>query len=132
VWAPAEQFPKRFFGKSIEKMVFAVEPFHARLGSGDWALLMLFLILVAFVTGLFLGLKKRLGFLSKFKIIPLITLLLLFSMGTEIGQSQEIMANLNSIGLNAFLIALFAVLGSFLVTLFFLKLFKTKKGETDD
>jgi hypothetical protein len=53
-------------------------------------------------------------------------------MGTEIGQSQEIMANLNSIGLHAFLIALFAVLGSFLVTLFFLKLFKTKKGETDD
>ena len=93
---------------------------------------MLFLILAAFVIGLFLGLKKRLKFLSKFKIIPMITLLLLFSMGTEIGQSQEIMANLNSIGLNAFLIALFAVAGSFLVTFFFLKLFKTKKGETND
>jgi len=94
--------------------------------------LMLFLILAAFTTGLLLGLKKRLGFLSKFKIIPLITLLLLFSMGTEIGQSQEIMANLNSIGLNAFLIALFAVAGSFLVTLLFLKMIKTKNGETDD
>ncbi len=96
------------------------------------ALLMLFFILAAFVGGLFLGLKNRLRFLNKFKIIPLITLLLLFSMGTEIGQSQEIMANLNSIGLNAFLIALFAVLGSFLVTLFCLKLFKTKKGEPND
>ncbi|MFW6263653.1 MAG: LysO family transporter [Thermotogota bacterium] len=93
---------------------------------------MLFLILTAFVIGLFLGLKKRLRFLSKFKIIPVITLLLLFSMGTEIGQSQEIMDNLNSIGLNAFLIALFAVAGSFLVTLFFLKIVKTKNGETDD
>ncbi|MEA1884450.1 MAG: LysO family transporter [Thermotogota bacterium] len=95
-------------------------------------LLMLFLILVAFITGLLLGLKKRLRFLSKFKIIPLITLLLLFSMGTEIGQSQEIMSNLDSIGLNAFLIALFAVAGSFFVTLFFLKLVKIKKGEPDD
>lgn len=93
---------------------------------------MLFLILVAFITGLLLGLKKRLRFLSKFKIIPLITLLLLFSMGTEIGQSQEIMSNLDSIGLNAFLIALFAVAGSFFVTLFFLKLVKIKKGEPDD
>ena len=93
---------------------------------------MLFLILVAFITGLLLGLKKRLRFLSKFKIIPLITLLLLFSMGTEIGQSQEIMDNLNSIGLNAFLIALFAVIGSFLVTLIFLKIFKNKNGETND
>jgi len=93
---------------------------------------MLFLILSAFVTGLFFGLKKRLGFLSKFKIIPLITLLLLFSMGTEIGQSQEIMDNLNSIGLNAFLIALFAVGGSFLVTFFFLKFFSNKSGEPDD
>ena len=79
-----------------------------------------------------MGLKKRLGFLSKFKIIPLITLLLLFSMGTEIGQSQEIMDNLNSIGLNAFFIALFAVAGSFLVTLVFLKVFKNKNGETND
>lgn len=95
-------------------------------------MLMLFLILVAFITGLLLGLKKRLRFLSKFKIIPLITLLLLFSMGTEIGQSQEIMSNLDSIGLNAFLIALFAVAGSFFVTLFFLKLVKIKKGEPDD
>jgi len=95
---------------------------------------MLLLILAAFVSGLFLGLKKRFGFLSKFKIIPLITLLLLFSMGTEIGQSQEIMANLNSIGLNAFLIALFAVLGSFVMTLIFLKAFTSKngEGETDD
>ena len=93
---------------------------------------MLFLILLAFITGLLLGLKKRLRFLSKFKIIPLITLLLLFSMGTEIGQSQEIMDNLNSIGLNAFLIALFAVIGSFLVTLIFLKIFKNKNGETND
>ncbi|MFP4461458.1 MAG: LysO family transporter [Thermotogota bacterium] len=93
---------------------------------------MLFLILTAFVIGLFLGLKKRLRFLSKFKIIPVITLLLLFSMGTEIGQSQEIMDNLNSIGLNAFLIAIFAVVGSFLVTLFFLKIMKPKNGETDD
>lgn len=93
---------------------------------------MLLLILVAFVMGLFLGLKKRFGFLSKFKIIPLITLLLLFSMGTEIGQSQEIMANLNSIGMNAFMIAFFAVIGSFLVTLFFLKIFSTKSEETDD
>lgn len=106
--------------------------FHAGLGTGDLALLMLFFILAAFVLGLLLGLKKRLGFLSKFKIIPLITLLLLFSMGTEIGKSQEIMDNLNSIGLNALLIALFAVAGSFLVTLIFLKIFKNKNGETND
>jgi len=53
-------------------------------------------------------------------------------MGTEIGQSQEIMDNLNSIGLNAFFIALFAVAGSFLVTLVFLKVFKNKNGETND
>ena len=53
-------------------------------------------------------------------------------MGTEIGQSQEIMDNLNSIGLNAFLIALFAVGGSFLVTFFFLKFFSNKSGEPDD
>ena len=104
------------------------------VNEGELEMFMLLLILAAFVMGLFLGLKKRFGFLGKFKVIPLITLLLLFSMGTEIGQSQEIMDNLNSIGLNAFLIALFAVLGSFVVTLIFLKAFALKngKGETDD
>lgn len=95
-------------------------------------MIMLLLILAAFISGLFLGLKKRFGFLGKFKIIPVMTLLLLFSMGTEIGQSEEIMGHLNSIGLNAFIIAVFAVAGSFFVTFFFLKLFSTKKEDADD
>ncbi len=95
-------------------------------------MIMLLLILAAFATGLFLGLKKRLRFLAKIKIIPIVTLVLLFSMGTEIGQSQEIMDHLGTIGWNAFLIAAFTVAGSFLVTLFFLKIFPSKTGESDD
>ena len=93
---------------------------------------MLLLILTAFATGLFLGLKKRLRFLAKVKIIPVITLMLLFSMGTEIGQSQEIMDHLSTIGWSAFLIAVFTVAGSFLVTLFVLKIFPSKVSESDD
>ena len=93
---------------------------------------MLLLILTAFATGFFLGLKKRLRFLAKVKIIPVITLMLLFSMGTEIGQSQEIMDHLSTIGWSAFLIAVFTVAGSFLVTLCVLKIFPSKAGESDD
>ena len=95
---------------------------------------MLLMIILAFSTGMYLGLRKKMKFLTKYKILPVLTCTLLFSMGTEIGTSQEIFDNLASIGLHAFLIALFATAGSFLVTLVFVKWFSRshEKGETDE
>lgn len=93
---------------------------------------MLFFILLAFSGGLFLGLKGKMRFLKKYKLIPLLTVLLLFSMGTEIGSSKEIVDNLSSIGLHAFVIALFAVAGSFAITFIVGRLLIRESGDKDD
>lgn len=93
---------------------------------------MLLFILLAFSGGLFLGLKGKMRFLKKLKVIPLFTILLLFSMGTEIGSSREIVDNLSSIGLQAFIIALFAVAGSFVITFLVGRFLIRGGGDTDD
>jgi len=91
---------------------------------------MLVLILLSFGAGLFLGLKKQLRFMNKIKIIPILTLLLLFSMGTEIGANDKLFNDLPKIGIQAFLIAVFAVAGSFTVTYIYSRI-KGPEGEKD-
>jgi uncharacterized membrane protein YbjE (DUF340 family) len=93
---------------------------------------MLLMILLAFSVGMFLGIRKKLKILTKYKILPILTCVLLFSMGTEIGTSDEIFNNLTSIGFHAFLIAIFAVTGSFLATFIYTKLSKEKNGDQDE
>ncbi len=91
---------------------------------------MLVLILLSFGAGLFLGLKKQLGFMKKIKIIPILTLLLLFSMGTEIGANDKLFNDLPKIGIQAFLVAVFAVAGSFTFTYIYTRL-TGSDGEND-
>ncbi len=57
--------------------------------------------------------SKSLGKLSK--IIEYIILLLLFSLGIMVGANPHVMNNLDSIGLNAFIIAAGATMGSIVV-----------------
>jgi len=91
------------------------------------------MIILAFSIGMLFGLKKRLNFLTRFKILPILTCILLFSMGTEIGTSEEIFSNLTGIGFHAFLIALFATAGSFIATFIYTRLFsKTEEDERVD
>jgi uncharacterized membrane protein YbjE (DUF340 family) len=91
----------------------------------------LLMIILAFSAGMFLGIKKRFKTITKYKILPVLTCVLLFSMGTEIGTADEIFDNLASIGLYAFLIALFAVTGSFLMTFIYTKLKRSDAEEAD-
>ena len=54
--------------------------------------------------------------------------LLLFFIGISVGGNEQIMKNLDKIGLNAFLLTLAAVMGSILVSyLFYVKFFKNNK-----
>jgi len=88
---------------------------------------MLFFILGAFTFGMFLGYKGKLKFLKKYKPVTVVTVLLLFFMGYEIGGNDELFSRLSEIGLIALLIAIFAILGSFIFTAFLEKLMKKEK-----
>ncbi len=88
---------------------------------------MLFFILGAFAFGMFLGYKGKLKFLKKYKPVTVVTVLLLFFMGYEIGGNDELFSRLSEIGLIALLIAIFAILGSFIFTAFLEKLMKKEK-----
>lgn len=56
---------------------------------------------------------RRFTFLGR--ILSVVVLLLLFSLGIEIGSSPDVMQNLPSLGGSAVVIALFSILGSVLL-----------------
>ncbi|HOO74411.1 MAG TPA: LysO family transporter [Tepiditoga sp.] len=85
---------------------------------------MLLMILTAFIVGLFLGTTGKLKFVRKFKPVTVITVLLLFFMGYEIGNDDTLISKLPEIGFKALLIAVFSVMGSIIFTAFYEKLLK--------
>lgn len=53
--------------------------------------------------------------------------LLLFALGLEIGSNRELLANLPTMGLTAFIVAVFGILGSCLVAKYVMRLFEKKR-----
>ena len=86
-------------------------------------------ILIAFIIGLFIGLKGWMKWLKKIKPVLWSTVLLLFFMGYEIGNDESLISQIDDIGLTAFYIAVFSIIGSILFTFVYEKFFKKGKSE---
>ena len=69
----------------------------------------LFFIVAGIVTG-YLFRKQKIGFINR--LITLLIWLLLFILGVEVGVNEDVVRKFHLLGFEAFLIALFATLGS--------------------
>lgn len=82
------------------------------------------------VLGIFLGYWLR-NHLKLVRISSKLTdgsiFLLLFFLGVTVGMNEKIISNFQNIGLQSFVITLFATIGSILVTFVFYKLFFSKQ-----
>jgi len=72
-------------------------------------------VLVMFFVGFFLGRFINGEWIKKYKVVMILTMLLLFSLGLEIGANDELFKKIDTIFLYGFLIALFGSVGSFVV-----------------
>ncbi|KUK80952.1 MAG: Uncharacterized protein XD96_1322, partial [Petrotoga mobilis] len=66
-------------------------------------------ILIAFLIGIFIGLKGWLKWLKKIKPVLWSTVLLLFFMGYEIGNDDTLLFQIKEIGFTALYIAVFSI-----------------------
>ncbi|KLO24587.1 MULTISPECIES: LysO family transporter [unclassified Marinitoga] len=85
---------------------------------------MLWIILISFLVGMFLGMKGKLSFIKRYKPVTYITVLLLFFMGFEIGSDQDLISKLSEIGYLSLYIALFSIAGSVVLTTIYEKFFR--------
>ncbi|KLO21997.1 membrane protein [Marinitoga sp. 1197] len=85
---------------------------------------MLWIILISFLVGMFLGMKGKLLFIKRYKPVTYITVLLLFFMGFEIGSDQDLISKLSEIGYLSLYIALFSIAGSMILTTIYEKFFR--------
>jgi len=88
---------------------------------------MIWWVLVVFFSGFFLGRFIKTEWIGKYKVILVLTMLLLFSLGLEIGSNEELFEKIDKILLYGFLIAIAGSLGSFIFGFFFEKTFGNKK-----
>jgi len=84
------------------------------------------LIISSFIVGMLIGLFFKIRFFKKINLLTWITLALLFSMGLEIGSSDELFEQLPEIGTTGLLIAVFAIAGSVFFTWSFELILKRK------
>ncbi|MEN3042092.1 MAG: LysO family transporter [Fervidobacterium sp.] len=75
---------------------------------------MLWYVLIVFFAGFFLGKFVKTQWIGKYKLVLVLTFLLLFTLGLEIGSNDELFKKIDEIILYGFLIASF---GRFLVAL---------------
>lgn len=90
---------------------------------------MLYLILIAFLIGFLLGMRGKLKILKKWNTVTVVTVLLLFFMGFELGSDKNLIKQLSEIGYLSFLIALFAIIGSALLPTIYEKKFLNKSDK---
>ena len=88
--------------------------------------LILILLMAGSIAGYLLTKIKFVNPVSE-KITGIIIYILLFFMGLSVGTSEEIMHNLDTLGLQALLISVFSILGSIFLAKFVYKLYYTKK-----
>lgn len=84
----------------------------------------LIIMLAALAFGIFLGfigvLKEKLIIYNK-KIINLTIYLLIFLMGIKIGVNNDVFYNMKTIGIDALVLAVFSIVGSYLAVTLFVK-----------
>lgn len=74
---------------------------------------MLFFLVLLFFAGFFFGRFLKTDWIREYRVLIVLTFLLLFALGVEIGSNEDVVVKLESILSSAFLISTFAVLGSF-------------------
>lgn len=84
------------------------------------------LMFLGMIIGYFIRNKENLVKIND-KLIMYSIFLLLFLLGIAMGNNEQIMSNLGSIGLHAFIIAIGALLGSILLAYFVEKVFFKKE-----
>jgi len=77
------------------------------------------IIISAFVLGIVIGMFMKVQIFKRLKFLMWVTLALLFFMGMEIGSNDKLFESLPEIGIIAFLIAIFAIAGSVILTWIF-------------
>ncbi|MGC8820088.1 MAG: LysO family transporter [Fervidobacterium sp.] len=87
---------------------------------------MIWYVLIAFFSGFFIGKFTNTQWIGRYKIVFGLTMLLLFSLGLEIGADDELFKKIDTIFLYGLLIALFTSLGSFLIAYIFERIGKGK------
>jgi len=85
---------------------------------------LLFTLIVLFFAGFAIGRFLKTDWIRKYKILIILTLMLLFSLGVEIGSNDDVVSQLKIILSSSFMISTFAVLGSFIMAVLFERMFK--------
>ncbi|MCX7654798.1 MAG: LysO family transporter [Fervidobacterium sp.] len=88
---------------------------------------MLWYVLIVFFAGFFLGKFVKTQWIGKYKLVLVLTFLLLFTLGLEIGSNEELFKKIDEIILYGFLIASFGSLGSFVTGYLLERLALSKK-----
>jgi uncharacterized membrane protein YbjE (DUF340 family) len=86
-------------------------------------------ILLSIISGVAVGYAVRRSAFTKYvsRVIQIIILLLLFFLGVSVGSNKEVVNNFGAIGLDAFVIAALATLGSLIGARMVYKLFFERK-----
>lgn len=85
---------------------------------------MLFTLIVLFFAGFAIGRFLKTDWIRKYKILIILTLMLLFSLGVEIGSNNDVVSQLKIILSSSFMISTFSVLGSFVFAVLLERMFK--------
>uniref|UniRef100_A0A7C5U286 DUF340 domain-containing protein n=1 Tax=Fervidobacterium nodosum TaxID=2424 RepID=A0A7C5U286_9BACT len=75
---------------------------------------MLWYVLLVFFAGFLIGKFISTQWIGKYKLVLVLTVFLLFTLGLEIGANDELFRKIDTIVLYGFLIALFGSIGSFI------------------
>ncbi|WP_448516067.1 LysO family transporter [Pseudothermotoga sp.] len=76
--------------------------------------MLLFVLILLFFLGFFFGRFLRSDWIRKYKVLIVLTFLLLFALGVEIGSNDDVVSKLESILFSSFMVSTFAILGSFI------------------
>lgn len=87
---------------------------------------MLWYVLLVFFAGFLVGKFINTQWIGKYKLVLVLTVFLLFTLGLEIGANDELFRKIDTIVLYGFLIALFGSAGSFIFGYVTEKLFSRK------
>ena len=93
----------------------------------------IFIIITFMISGVAIGYflrKKNLGFVHKF--ITLLIWMLLFLLGTEVGNNEKIINGLHTIGIEALIITLAGIIGSVLLSWVLWLVVSKKKNQRDE
>ncbi len=81
--------------------------------------MLLLVLILLFFLGFFVWCFLRTDWIRKYKVLIVLTFLLLFALGIEIGSNDDVVSKLESILFSSFMVSTFAILGSFIFAVIF-------------